>query len=363
MDQFFDMNFKELTYNDYAKDVFNMYGGLIELYEQLFNRYNELCIVLDELDIIGDDDLNQYILSTGKKEYLLSKINELVEMERDIFYENNELLPYLVEHIKKSFHLKDDFNMVSFSPLDAEIYNENARLKGNYPAIRMIRAIKFYSVFNSLYEDNVDLKVNSAYTSDDILGIIPIDYADVECLRTYEKLQENFSLPNDIHLNNKYKCLFMFMNPKTEFILLNTDLEPPFITITYNDEDELQERIKIMLSKTVHTILAIQHNKIINHHKKGRLILDEPDENDFDKVSKYMENKENLYMLYAYALQSYEYYDINNLQDLDHLFTLMCNYNGKDYNDIRLSRRVVNYFFRRDAYNSDNIIERVRKDE
>lgn len=363
MDQFFDMNFKELSYKDYEKDVYNLYINLNELYTQLFNRYSKLCAVLDELDIIGDDDLDQYILSVSKKAYLFEKINELVEMERDIFYQNNELLPYLTQYVKKAFHLKDDFNFNTFSPLDTEIYKEESRLKGNYAAIRMIRAIKFYTVFNALYETNVDLQPEPQYTSDDIFGFMPVDYADIECIRTYEKIQETFPLPQDIHLGNKYKCLFMFMNPKLEFILLNTDLELPFITITYENEDDLQERIKEILSKTIHTLLAIQHNKVINHHKKGRLILDEPDENDIKKVSLYMENKENLYMLYAYALQSYEYFDLENLKDLDHLFTLMCNYNGKDYNDIRLSKKVVNYFFRKDAYNSENIIERVRKDE
>ncbi|MBR5662694.1 MAG: hypothetical protein IKX00_03455 [Bacilli bacterium] len=351
-----------LEYKDVAKDVFNFYNELLELYMEILEKYRKVATALDEVDLLEDVDLDKYLLAQGKINYFMQVMPPLFDEERRLFSENDWLMPFLYQHIEKRFKLKGILNLNTFSAFDPLIYKKYESIKGNYPIIRMIRAIKFYAIFNDVHTTLVDLH-NLDYTDEDILNDISLDYSDIESVNTINQLIESFPSEEDTHMVNSYKCLLMFCNPCTEYKYFSLKFND-FCFETHNEVDEAEKLapvIKTIKSKTTNTILAIQHSPVINYHKRGRLIY-EPKSDDPKVLGEYYKNKNELYLLYAYALQSYPYYSLESIQDFDHLFTLMSRYNGKDYNDIRLSKRVVDYFFRKDAYNNPLFSQRVRKD-
>ena len=376
MRKIIDQEYTPLTYNDVAKDVFNLYGTLLELYMELFNKYSKLCVALDEVDLLEKKDLDTYVLAQSKIGYFLKTMPDIFDEERELYAENDYLLPFLLEHIKKRFNLNGVIDLNAFSAFDPLIYDDYKALKDNYPVIRMIRAIKYFSIYNEISFNLVELnKLN--YTPEEMLTDIGLDYSDVESVRTVNQLRETFYTEEDTHLFNKYKCIFMFCNPCVEHLYFSNyfaDAEIPCISEVY-DAKTIEPIIKLIKSKTVNTMVAINNNEVINRGR-GRLIKELESEKPED-IIKYQNNKDELYLLNAYILQSYPYYSLQTICDFDQLFTLMSNKKYKGYESIKLSKKVVNYFFRKDAYNNpdfanqnatDSVIDengyqRKRKDE
>ena len=371
-----DKDYVPLTYDQVAKEVFNIYGDLQEIYMELFNRYMQLCEAIDEVDLNEDKNLDKYILGQSKINYLLGTMPDLFEEERELMCDNIDILPFLFENIKKRFNLDDKVDLNAFSAFDPLIFKNCKPLKGNYSAIRMIRAIKYYSIFNDAYTTLVELKQLN-YTSEQILASIGLDYSDIESVRTINQIGQTFYMEEDIPLFNKYKCLLMFCNPCIEhayFLLKLNEIDAPSVS-EMEKPDVLAPIIDLMKSKTINTLVTINNSDIINR-SRGRLIK-ELNSNDPIEIAKYSDKKDELYFLYCYLLQSYPYYSLKTIEDFDHLFTTMCKKHCKGYEDIKLSKKVVNYFFRKDAYNNslfnehqddgrsidDNGYQRKRKDE
>lgn len=361
MGKIYEFDFKPLSYNDYAKEVFQLYDTLLEHYMSLFDKYNKLCVALDEVMLLEDTDFDQYVISLQKLEYLAEEIPKYTKEEKELFAHNQDLLPFLAEHIVRRFHLKNELNLDTFSPFDPEIYKEYSSLKDNYAVIRMIRSIKYYSIYNDVYSRLVEVN-NANYTEEDIVTMMPFDFTDLECLNTLNQIRETFYTEEDTHLFNKYKCLFMFMNPKVEDSYIRLKFEDPEVNVraTCPTKEAFKEFFNKVQSKTINTLIAIQNNKIIDHRKGGRLVK-ELNSEKAKVVSEYYKNKDDLCLLYAYILQSYPYYDLKTIEEFDHLFTEMCKNNGKEYNNVRLLKKVVDYFFRKDAYSGVKEYQRIRK--
>ena len=376
MSKIIDKEYIPLTYKDVAKEVFNLYGSLLELYMELFNKYEKLCVSLDEVDLLEEKDLDAYVVAQTKLSYFMKTMPDIFDEERELYRENEYLLPFLVQHIEKRFNLKGTLNINSFSAFDPLIFDDFKVLKENYPVIRMIRAIKYFSIFNEVYSTLVEIN-NLNYTDEEILTDIGLDYSDIESVRTINQLRDTFYTEEDTHLFNKYKSLFMFCNPCIEHLYFSLKFGDPQIPHISEDEDPkgIEPVIKMIKSKTVNTMVAINNNEVINRGR-GRLIK-ELNSEDATEVRKYYDNKDELYLLDAYILQSYPYYSLQTIMDLDQLFTLMSRKKYKGYENIKLSKKVVNYFFRKDAYNNpafakamenkniidDNGYQRKRKDE
>lgn len=361
MRKIIDKDYTPLTYNDVAKDVFNLYGSLLELYMELFNKYDKLCTALDEVDLLEEKDLDAYVLAQSKISYFLKIMPDIFDEEREIYSDNEYLLPFLIQHIEKRFNLKGALDLNTFSVFDPLINEDFKSLKDNYPVIRMIRAIKYFSIFNEVNFNLVELN-RLDYTPDEILTDIGLDYSDIESVRTVNQLRETFYTEEDTHLFNKYKTLFMFSNPCTEHFYFSNyfgDPEIPCVSEVY-DPKTIEPVLKLIKSKTVKTMVAINNNEVINRGR-GRLIK-ELDSDKFEDIANYQNNKDELYLLNAYILQSYPYYSLQTITDFDHLFTLMTSKKYKGYENIKLSKKVVNYFFRKDAYNNPDFANQTADD-
>lgn len=362
MGEIYEFDFQPPTYEDYKEEVSDLYNDLLELYMEFFNVYNDLCVALDEMDLYEKSDLDSFVIAREKVKYLTEKMYVLNVNEREIYYDADELLPYLLEHISREFNLRGVLNLDEFSPMDTEIYPDYHSIKDNFYIIRMIRAVKFYINYNELYS-YFELQ-NKNCSGDQVAAMIPYDYSDIECLQTITRLKEKFHEPFDVHLCNKYKCFFSFTNPRVENVLMSIN----FSTFGFDLDDEASQMLKdnqmrTITSKTIRALIAIEHNKVINHRKGGALICNEPKENNVKKLNEYLKNKDELFLLYAFLLQSYGYLSDETVQDLDHLLAEMCKFTDKEYKDIKLSEKVVNYFFRRDAYSTPDVVQRKRKGE
>ena len=361
MGKFYDFDFQPLTYEDYEIDALNLCNRLLEFYMEFLDTYNQLCKLLDEMTIYQDKDIKSYVVSRDAAKYFIQKICVLSIQEREIYFENQEILPYLEEHIKRRFKLRGSLDVSTFSPMDPFIFDDFSSIKDKYSVIRMIRALKLYRIYN---EGRNCVEFNSQPCSDDQIMIqIPYDYSDIECIQTFIQFKDTFTEDFDIHLCNWYKCLFSFTNPRVEYIMVNIDFADPFIQLyELGNKEEHEKRMKNISSKVIHALIAIEHNKIINHKNGEPLICDEPSKKRLKKLNEFLNSKDDLYLLYAFLLQSYDDLPLETIQDLDHLFSEMCTLNDKQYNDIKLSQKVVNYFFRRDVYNQNFDDKRVRKD-
>ena len=144
---------------------------------------------------------------------------------------------------------------------------------------------------------------------------------------------------------------------------MNIEFSDPYVRVfEAGNQDEKSKRMRVITSKAIHALIAIEHNKVINHRKGGPLICNEPKENNVKKLNEFFKNREDLFLLYAFLIQSYGYLNQETIEDLDHLLAEMCKFTDEQYKDIKLSEKVVNYFFRRDAYSTPYVIQRKRKD-
>ena len=84
MSKIIDKEYIPLTYKDVAKEVFNLYGSLLELYMDLFNKYEKLCVSLDEVDLLEEKDLDAYVLAQTKLSYFMKIMPDIFDEEREV---------------------------------------------------------------------------------------------------------------------------------------------------------------------------------------------------------------------------------------------------------------------------------------
>ena len=379
MKEYKNYTIPELKYEEVIKDVFNMYNDLLCIYIDQMNKYKELNIALDEADHSKDTDIDLYVHAINKINFLSVDTPEYPDKELEIFINNSELIPFLETYIKKQFDIKKSVNFNDFSFFDTYINKDYINIKDNYPVIRMIRAIKYYKEYINVYYKILTMR-GILNDPDNIRHMISYDYSDIETLNTLAVIKELYDNENETDLYNKYKTIFIFTNPQIEFYFHNTDFneEHPFIICDFNDKV-----LKQIKSQVIKTLITIQNNKLINTRDgsdiiKSKLTLKQSLDilfhynkelsaynNRFELLKNdYLDNVEEIGLLFSYLEQVYVSLDEKALEDLDHLFSLMCkNDYNTTYGSTKLCKKVVNHFFNKEKIFEEKGIQRTKKDE
>ena len=372
MDKYYDFDYEPLSLDDVEGEVTELFNTLLDLYIELFDVYNDLRITLNEIETLEGVNLNQYVVAQCKLDYFKKVLPNYFDIEKNLYHDNDEILSFFAQYIKKRFKLEEVCDIDIFSPIDPMIYKDYESIKDNYPVIRMLRAIRYYKIYNDIHFTLTNLNTNISssdnasnytYTDEDIRNSIIGDFVDNEALSTITQLYNTF-YTDDIEFINSYKCLLMYSNPYIERLYFLNDFDDVFYykdVNEYKDAELLQPFIKIIKSRTVNALLTINNNKVINR-SRGRLIK-EPESEDSKVLEEFNKNRDEVRFLQAFLLQSYSYFSLDSVKDFDHLFSVMCKKNIKGYDSIKLSPKVVNYFFRKNAYNNPNFEKYTKSDE
>lgn len=372
MDKYYDFDYEPLSLDDVEGEVTELFNTLLDLYTELFDVYNDLRITLNEIETLEGVNLNQYVVAQCKLDYFKKVLPNYFDIEKNLYLDNDEILSFFAQYIKKRFKLEEVCDIDIFSPIDPIIYKDYESIKDNYPVIRMLRAIRYYKIYNDIHFTLTNLNTNISssdnasnytYTDEDIRNSIIGDFVDNEALSTITQLYNTF-YTDDIEFINSYKCLLMYSNPYIERLYFLNDFDDVFYykdVNEYKDAELLQPFIKIIKSRTVNALLTINNNKVINR-SRGRLIK-EPESEDSKVLEEFNKNRNEVRFLQAFLLQSYSYFSLDSVKDFDHLFSVMCKKNIKGYDSIKLSPKVVNYFFRKNAYNNPNFEKYTNSDE
>ena len=372
MDKYYDLDYEPLSLDDVEGEVTELFNTLLDLYTELFDVYNDLRITLNEIETLEGVNLNQYVVAQCKLDYFKKVLPNYFDIEKNLYHDNDEILSFFAQYIKKRFKLEEVCDIDIFSPIDPMIYKDYESIKDNYPVIRMLRAIRYYKIYNDIHFTLTNLNTNISssdnasnytYTDEDIRNSIIGDFVDNEALSTITQLYNTF-YTDDIEFINSYKCLLMYSNPYIERLYFLNDFDDVFYykdVNEYKDAELLQPFIKIIKSRTVNALLTINNNKVINR-SRGRLIK-EPESEDSKVLEEFNRNRDEVRFLQAFLLQSYSYFSLDSVKDFDHLFSVMCKKNIKGYDSIKLSPKVVNYFFRKNAYNNPNFEKYSKSDE
>lgn len=372
MDKYYDFDYEPLSLDDVEEEVTELFNTLLDLYTELFDVYNDLRITLNEIETLEGVNLNQYVVAQCKLDYFKKVLPNYFDIEKNLYHDNDEILSFFAQYIKKRFKLEEVCDVDIFSPIDTMIYKDYESIKDNYPVIRMLRAIRYYKIYNDIHFAVTNLNTNTSssnnivnytYTDEDIRNSIIGDFVDNEALSTITQLYNTF-YTDDIEFINRYKCLLMYSNPYIERLYFLNDFDDVFYykdVNEYKDAEMLQPFIKIIKSRTVNALLTINNNKVINR-SRGRLIK-EPESEDPKVLEEFNKNRDEVRFLQAFLLQSYSYFSLDSVKDFDHLFSVMCKKNIKGYDSIKLSPKVVNYFFRKNAYNNPNFEKYANSDE
>lgn len=379
MDKYIEMDFPEFKYSEIAKDVHNLFNDISTLTLELLNCYTELNIALNEALMCKDIDLDSYIVADGKIIYLLSKIPDLIESETILYTQNSDLLPYLEKFIKKVYEIKVE-DLSKFSMFDSYIDPNFQSIKNNFTIIRMLRAIKYYSEYMDNYFEYIRIPYANE-DSDTIRDMINYDFADIETINTLSLIKTTYQ--DDEHgdfIYNKYQTLFMFTNPLLEHFYLSNGISTvhPFFMCSLDESST-----KRVNEKIVKTLTSIQKNKIVNLGKNNKIINSKLTikqvldilfhfngntsgyDNRFEMLKNdYINNVEEIGVLFAYLQQAYVGLDENAVIDLDVLLHVMCNEEiTTTLGEVRLSPKVVNHFFNKEGLLQEKAQMRTRTND
>lgn len=383
MSKYIDINYEPLNEKHVAKEVFNLYGSLQELYMELMLKYKDLEIALFEADMSKETDLDIYVHACNKISYLSIEISNLLDKELKLFNSNMDLLPFLEINIKRRFNIKKSMNFDDFSIFDTYINSHYKKIKNNYVIIRMIRAINYYKEYNKIYITEY-LPFDPTYEDTDIVKLMmTYDYADLEAFNTLAFISDSAIDSFGKALYNKYRCLFAFTNPLVENFYIQSSFETKHPCLVPKIDDKI---LKIVKTNIVKTLVAIQNSKVVNLNCDGKendkifnrklTIKQAADillhynkatgkyDSKFEALTHdYNDNMEEIILLFSYLKQSYMLLDEENLNDIDNLLKLMCDTDNISYGKTKLSKKVVNYFFDKKQILDNPVRKRKKEDE
>lgn len=378
MEEYFEFPEFRLTLSEVKKEVVELYSSLVSLYMEMLKYYMDLNVAMNESAGSKDTDIDLHVHALHKMSYLTMRIPDLVDKEHEIFVDNIDLLPYLEEYIKEEAGLKKDLDFNKFCIMDTFIRNEYAPIKNNFVLMRMIRAIKYYKLYQEQYFSMIEQGIG-LLDVDSLRDCIPYDYADDETLNTLNVLGAAFEgLPDD-SIYNKYQCMFSFVNPSIERFYLNYDFDAvhPYILCNYD-----KASTKIVKNKIVRTMIAIQKNKLIDQDDNKSVVLHEKltfsqimdilfkfnkynsnYDNRFEELKNdYLDNAMEISLLFAYLQQAYINLTEQDLNDLDHLFSVMIKKeNNVKMGSVVLHKKIVDHFFNKEDIFKQKGIQRERK--